>query len=224
MALRALVFDFDGLVVETESVILGLWQAEYERHGVEFPVERWIRSNIGTTRDENPDYVDEFAELERLVGRSLERDEVFDRRRALRPVLMAQLHVQPGVTEWVRDARSAGLALAIASSSDRAWVEANLERVGLADEFDHLACADEVGAAKPDPAVYLAALAALGVGATEAVALEDSPHGVAAARAAGIFTLAVPSEVTRVLDFSEADLVVPSLADFTFADLRRVRA
>lgn len=220
--ISALVFDFDGLVVDTESVILRLWQAEYERHGVAFPVERWVRANVGTTRDENPDYLDELAELERLTGRSLDRDEVFERRRALRRLLMAEVRTEPGVAEWVEAARAAGLRLAVASSSSREWVEANLERVGLREHFDHLSCADEVGAAKPDPAVYVSALGALGVEAAEAVALEDSPHGVAAAKAAGIFTVAVPSEVTRILEFPGADLVVPSLAAFSLDDLLRL--
>lgn len=219
--LAALIFDFDGLVVETEAIILRLWEAEYERHGVPFPVERWVRANVGTTREESPDYVDEFAELERLVGRRLDRDEVMERRRASRSALMAELRAEPGVVEWVEAAQANGLRLAVASSSSREWVESNLARVGLAGCFDHLSCADEAGAAKPDPAVYLGALAALRVEATDAVALEDSPHGVAAAKAAGIFTVAVPSEVTRILDFSTADLMVESLADFTFADLLR---
>jgi putative hydrolase of the HAD superfamily len=220
MALRAVVFDFDGLVVDTESLILRAWQEEYERHGVEFPVEAWVRANVGTTREESDAYIDELDELERLLGAPVDRDAVQERRSQRRRELMEDARAEPGVRDWVDAATRDGLRLAVASSSARWWVEENLARVGLADRFDHLSCADEVGAAKPDPAVYRAALEALGVAASEAVALEDSPPGVRAAKGAGLFCVAVPSEVTMALDFSEADLVADSLATFTLDDLR----
>lgn len=219
MALRALIFDFDGLVVETESIVLQLWREEYARHGAEFPVERWVRANVGTTREQSTGYLDELEELERLTGKRLDRDEVATRRKARRPELMARLSPQPGVEQWLTEASERRLRLAVASSSPSGYVDGLLERLGLRHHFEYLSCADVAGAAKPDPAVYRHALEVLGVDAADAVALEDSPAGVRAARGAGLFTVAVPSEVTKVLDFTGADLVVESLAAFTLDDL-----
>lgn len=222
-SLRAVVFDFDGLVLDTESAILRAWQEEYERHGVEFPSEHFIRANVGTIRGQ-ADYVDEYDELERLVGAPVDRDEIVARRTDRHEELLAGVPPNPGVTEWLDAVEEAGLARGVASSSPRDWVVPHLERLDLLHRFDHVSTRTDVDdRAKPDPAVYLHALEHLGVGAGEAVALEDSPAGVKAAKGAGMFTVAVPSPVTRILDFASgpltADLVVDSLADFTLADL-----
>ena len=223
MSLRALIFDFDGLIIDTEGVILRAWQEEFSRHGVEFPFERWVRTNVGTIKGE-PGYVDEYDELEALVGAAVDRDAILARRVALHDELLASPVPNPGVREWIDGALDRGLALGVASSSARHWVERLLTEMGLRDGFACVSTRDDVGGrGKPDPAVYLNALAGLGVDASGAVALEDSPPGVAAAEAAGIFTVAVPSEVTRSLDFSHADLVVESLASFTLDDLLAVR-
>jgi beta-phosphoglucomutase-like phosphatase (HAD superfamily) len=104
------------------------------------------------------------------------------------------------------------LKLGIVSSNDRVWVDVHLSRLEIADTWDVIITADgDTERAKPNPAMYVEALTALGVGPTEAVALEDSPHGVAAAKAAGIFCVAIPNEVTAELDLSGADLTVGSL-------------
>jgi beta-phosphoglucomutase-like phosphatase (HAD superfamily) len=108
------------------------------------------------------------------------------------------------------------LKRAIVSSSNRAWVDMHLERLEEAVGWDAICTADgDPTRAKPSPTLYLAALASLGVDADEAVAFEDSPNGVRAAKAAGVFCVAVPNEVTRDLGLEEAgaDLVLDSLAD-----------
>lgn len=217
--LRALLFDFDGLVVDTESVILRAWEGEYARHGVEFPAEHFVRANVGTIRGQ-PGYLDEYDELERLVGAPVDRREITRRRVEAHDRWLADAEPNPGVRDWLDAARAAGLRLAVASSSPREWVVPLLERLGLAERFEHVSTRTDVdGRAKPDPAVYLHALEGLGVGAPAAVALEDSPAGVRAAKRAGIAAVAVPSEITRSLDFSEADVVVDSLAELTLEEL-----
>jgi HAD superfamily hydrolase (TIGR01509 family) len=111
------------------------------------------------------------------------------------------------------------MRLAVASSSPRSWVGGHLERLGIIDHFDHLRCADDVRQVKPDPELYLAALAALGVAAHEAIALEDSPNGVLAAKRAGLFCVAVPNSLTRQMPLDHADRLVDSLADLPLQDL-----
>ena len=111
-----------------------------------------------------------------------------------------------------------GLNLAIASSSPRSWVTGHLEALGLLDRFRTIRCRDDVVHAKPAPDLYLSALAGLGLRADEAIAIEDSPNGSAAAKAAGLYVIAVPNGVTQQLRFDQADLVLPSLADLDLPD------
>jgi HAD superfamily hydrolase (TIGR01509 family) len=120
--------------------------------------------------------------------------------------------------EYLESARRLGLRLAVASSSPRSWVAGHLERLRLIDHFEALACGDEVPRTKPDPAVYQAALAALGLGPQEVIALEDSPNGSLAASRAGIFCVAVPHELTRSGSFA-AELQVDSLTEMSLEEL-----
>ncbi len=126
-----------------------------------------------------------------------------------------------GVREFLRDGHRLGLRLAIASSSERAWVEPHLVRLGLRDYFDKVICGDDVapGRTKPHTDVFMKALAELHLRADEAIVLEDSPNGVTAARAAGIFVVAVPNPVTAVLPIEGADLVVDSIANLPLEKL-----
>ena len=118
----------------------------------------------------------------------------------------------PGVRDLVSYARGRGIKLAVASSSNRAWVEGLLQKRGVGDDFDCICCREDVARTKPYPDLYLAALACLGVRALETAALEDSPNGIAAARAAGIYVVALPNPVTAELDLSAADSRLESLA------------
>lgn len=127
--------------------------------------------------------------------------------------------LMPGVAQYLLDARQLELRVAIASSSSRSWVVQHLERFGIADAFDAIVCRDDVTRTKPDPELYQRAVARLEVTAAEALALEDSTNGIAAAKAAGLRCVAVPTVMTAGLDFSRADLTIPSLGAVPLADL-----
>jgi beta-phosphoglucomutase-like phosphatase (HAD superfamily) len=121
---------------------------------------------------------------------------------------------RPGVEAYLEAAQRRGLRLAVASNSRREWVAPHLARLGLLERFAHLSCWAPVRPPKPAPDLYLDAAAALGVRPTDALAFEDSPAGVAAAKAAGLRCVAVPHPLTARLDLSAADLIVPSLTDY----------
>jgi HAD superfamily hydrolase (TIGR01509 family) len=123
----------------------------------------------------------------------------------------------PGVEQWIADVRRLHLGIAIASSSPIEWVHGHLTRLGVRDRFDHVSCRDVDVPGKPAPDVYLRACEALGVSPADALAVEDSPNGIAAAKAAGLRCVAVPNAITAPLDFSQADLVVASLAEVPLA-------
>ena len=213
--IRALIFDFDGLIVNTESPAFQSWQETYAAYGQELHFEQWVLS-VGTYGQS-----ERVAELQRLVGYALDTGAIEAQRNARHLPLVEAQPILPGVVDRIADAQRLGLKLGLASSSPRDWVEGHLARRGLLHHFDALCTRDDpdVGVAKPDPAVYLAALRALGVAAHEAIALEDSPNGVQAATRAGIFTVAIPNDVTRRMGDACSDLKLDSLADMTLEQM-----
>jgi HAD superfamily hydrolase (TIGR01509 family) len=211
LAIRAFLFDFDGLILDTELASRAGWQQLYREHGHELPADLWA-TLVGTTHAP----WDPMAHLEELVGEPLEREALNERRYAHELALIEAEELRPGIADYLAYARRHSLKRAIVSSSTRRWVDMHLERLEEAVGWDAICTADRDAArAKPSPTLYLEALAALAVAADEAVAFEDSPNGVLAAKAAGIFCVAVPNEVTRELGLEEAgaDLVLDSLAD-----------
>jgi HAD superfamily hydrolase (TIGR01509 family) len=206
--IHAIIFDFDGLIVDTESPIYQSWQEMYAAYGQPLPLERWS-AVIGTY--EEP--FDPFADLEKLVGRQLDRQALLRQRGARETELVAQQSILPGVEQYLQDARRLGIKTAVASSSKRQWVVSHLERLGLLHFFDAVRVREDVKVTKPDPELFLSALSGLGITAQQAIALEDSPNGITAARRAGLFCVAVPNDLTRHLRLEHADLQVKSLAD-----------
>lgn len=212
---EAIVFDFDGLVVDTERPELEAWRAVYDDHGVSLALEEWVTC-IGTV-----DAFDPHERLEELVGRPLERAEVDRSRRRHHARLSTDLAVLPGVLDWLAHAAAHDVAVAIASSSPPSWVQRHLETFGLLDHFVHRSCYDGSCPPKPAPDLYRRAVEALGVDPRRALALEDSPNGSRAAKAAGLWCVAVPHELTRDLDLSAADLVIDSLAEVDLTGVER---
>jgi HAD superfamily hydrolase (TIGR01509 family) len=211
VGIRAFLFDFDGLILDTEYASRAGWEMLYREHGHDLPAEMWA-TLVGTTHAP----WDPMRHLEELVGEPLERDALNERRRTHELSLIEAEQLRPGIVEYFAAARRHGLKRAVVSSSNDEWVGMHLKRLGEAGGWDAICTANRDAArAKPSPTLYLEALELLEVGASEAVAFEDSPNGVRAAKAAGIFCVAVPNEVTRELGLDEAgpDLLLDSLAD-----------
>jgi HAD superfamily hydrolase (TIGR01509 family) len=213
--IRAIVFDFDGLILDTELPEFQSWQEIYQAHGCTLPLAVWATC-IGTTEAFDP-----YAYLEEQLGRAVDREAVQLRQRQQCDALIAAQAVLPGVHDYIADARRLDIQLGVASSSSRAWVHGHLTRLELHQHFVCIACRDDVPRTKPDPALYQAALAALGVRPEEAIALEDSPNGILAAKRAGLFCVAVPNVLTRQLPLDHADLQIPSLAALPLSELLR---
>jgi len=212
---RALIFDFDGLILATESTDFEAWAMLYREHGQTLPRERWV-ATIGT----DGAAFDPVAHLGELLGRTLDAETVRSERRPVRDALVRALDPLPGVVDWLDAARSHGLPLAIASSSPREWVVRHLRQAGLEHYFAEIVTRDRVERAKPHPDLYQMALEKLGVAPADGLALEDSPNGLAAARAAGLRCVAVPGPMTRHLDFDGATLLLESLGERTLESVR----
>ncbi|HSQ17405.1 MAG TPA: HAD family hydrolase [Anaerolineales bacterium] len=206
--IRALVFDFDGLILETEGPIFHSWQKLFASYGFALPFEVWA-TIIGTTQTE----FDPATELERLLGHPLDWAQLEPQRQAHERFLIDQQPLLPGVEQTLQDALRLGLKLGLASSSSCEWVDGHLRQRGLRAYFDVVRTADDVRLTKPDPELYLAVLSELGVPPTQALALEDSPNGIRAAKAAGMYCVAVPNPMTNQLPLHEADLRLASLAE-----------
>lgn len=212
--IKAIIFDFDGLILDTETTEYRSWQELYASFGCELPLTLW-HEGIGTVGIFDP-----YNYLERQLGYTLDRPTLEAQRRCRDAELLAAEVVLPGVVAYLDAASSLGLRLGLASSSPRDWVVGHLERLGLLERFDVIFCRDDVsGRSKPDPAVYLAALAALGVTAHEALAIEDSANGALAAKRAGLYCVVVPNGMTRELKFDHADRRLDSLLDVPLSQL-----
>ena len=213
LLIRAIVFDFDGLILDTEGPIYRSWLEVYEAHDVVLPFELWVKTVGSSNQAFQPQ-----QHLEERLGRPLTQ-QVIDRRVERRVELVLAQPLLPGVAGLVDEARAAGLRVGVASSSSRDWVSGHLERLGLLDRFDCIRCRDDVERVKPEPDVYLAVVDCLGVPASKAVAIEDSPNGIAAAKRAGLRCVVIPNPITAGLDLGAADLRLGSLADVTLRQL-----
>jgi HAD superfamily hydrolase (TIGR01509 family) len=205
--IKAVVFDFDGLIFDTETPEYLSFQQIYQSYGIELELAVWSRW-VGTDSSAfNPyDFLDE------CVGRSLDREQIRSRRKITYNSLIAKEKVRPGVEAYLKAAKQLGLKVGLASSSSRLWVMDYLNQLDLTAFFDCIRVREDVGQVKPDPELYLQVLNKLGVAPSEAIALEDSPNGALAAKRAGMKCVIVPNDVTKNSTFCEVDLRLQSLA------------
>lgn len=218
--MRALIFDFDGTILDTESACYRAWAEVYAEHGAELPLSRWAAA-VGTTAGA----FDAMAYLENVLGKELDRERIEVARSARERELIACEPLRPGVRALLFEAKERGLKVGLASNSSLAWVEGLLRAHDLFEPFDTLCTADDVARLKPAPDLYRLALERLDVAPEEAIAIEDSPSGAAAALAAGVWCVVVPNEITRDFTFPPAHLRLPSLEgvslDALISEVRR---
>ncbi len=216
--LKALIFDFDGLILDTETPEVLVWQSIYREHGFELPVDEWEKT-IGGYGVSN---FDPALHLADLSSRKLDLAELSLRYRREADVVIHANPVLPGVIELIEEAKRAGLKVAIGSSSLHSWVDTHAKRLGVFHYFDDIICADDIalGKTKPNPDIYLKTLERLQVANDAAVVFEDSPNGVLAAQRAKIFVVAVPNPLTAKMGVV-GDLTVSSLAELSLQKLSR---
>ncbi len=203
-----LFFDFDGLILDTESAVFQAVDELYTSVGQTLTLEYW-----STIIGRSPDEEDLIGDLEALAGEGLDREKLqaqLDQRE--NELILAQ-DVLPGVMDYIAAAKEKGLKLAIVSSSTRAWVHGHLERLELLHYFDITCCSDDVARAKPNPALYELALVKLGLEPHQVIVLEDSPMGALAAKRAQLFCVVVPTAISAQASLDHADLRLKSLAD-----------
>ncbi|MCB0101156.1 MAG: HAD family phosphatase [Anaerolineales bacterium] len=214
--LKALIFDFDGLILDTETPEVLVWQSIYKEHGFELPVEEWEKT-VGGYGISN---FDPAQNLSLLTQERLDPVSLRARYRLEADALIHTNPILPGIMDMIASAKANGLKVAIGSSSPHSWVDAHTKRLGIYENFDHIICQDDVapGRTKPHPDIYLKALETLQVDKSEAVVFEDSPNGVFASKRAGIFVVAVPNPLTAKMNV-QGDLTIASLAEITLHDL-----
>lgn len=210
--IRAFVFDFDGLILDTESALIRSYADVHAAHNVAFDEALFFRA-VG--------HVDFTFDPWIAFGPAAIHAELEAERQQLKKGRLEKLLPLPGVIALLDEARTAGLHVAIASNSEHTWVEPHLQRLGLLDRFAFLACREDAPSPKPEPDLYKLVLQNFGLRAHEAIAFEDSHTGSVAAKRAGLHTVAAPGPSTAHHDFAHVDLLVKSLAEVTLASLRQ---
>ncbi len=208
--IRALIFDFDGLILDTETPLIDSYEAVHRSHGVPFDRPSFLRA-VG-----HADYAfDPWHGFSPHADRAtLEVERV-----AKRNEFMARQPILPGVVALLDSARARGLRLGVASNSEHNWVEPHLARLGLFERFEFFACREDAASPKPEPDLYKLVLNRFGLRGHEAIAFEDSQTGVLAAKRANLWVVAVPNASTAHHDHARADAVLTSLADVRLEEL-----
>lgn len=209
-AKRALIFDFDGLILDTETAEVKIWNDLYAQVGLTFDMDEYL-ATIGSNSPTD------FHPASLLADREGEQRSFEEIRKEFRKIICLhseKLEPMEGVVDLLRIAKNKGYFLAVGSSAAYWWINTHLKRLGLLDAFDVIVTFDDVENAKPAPDIYLKVLEKLDVSAENALVFEDSQNGVLAAHRAGIRAIAVPNPITAIQDFSLASAVIPSLANF----------
>jgi HAD superfamily hydrolase (TIGR01509 family) len=205
--IKAILFDLDGLMFDSEPHSLASWEAVLEERGITLD-QPTIDSILGQRID---------ATARTLIDKYHLPDtaqSLADAKTAYQITHLAgKVKPMPGLIELLDEIDRRGMPKAVASSGIRPYVEAVLRVNGLLDRFSVIITGDQVAHGKPAPDVFLAAARALNVEPSDCLVLEDAPNGVQAAKAAGMMCIAVPDHSVAQLDLSQADQVVASLSD-----------
>jgi len=212
--IRAVIFDFDGLIVDTETAAFEAWSAIYREHGAELLLQDWV-SCVGAA--DMP--FDAVAHLATLIGRPLDKTKLMADKEARKSAVCNKLPPLPGVVDRMAEAEAMGLPIAVASSSAADWVHGHLDRLGLRSRLKLTRTRGDVARGKPHPDLFISAAAGLGVDVGSCVVFEDSANGLKAAKTAGARCYIVPNRITAGSDFSAADGIFTSLSEVSLAAL-----
>jgi putative hydrolase of the HAD superfamily len=214
MALKGIIFDFDGLIIDTEMPGCNAWAELFNQHGFSFTIEDWKKA-IGT----GPTAYNPASHLSQLTQGRLDPQVIQKQTLARVRELIESQPILPGVLDFIIGAERLGLPMAVASSSNRDWVEGYLLKLGIRKFFKVVCTSDDVTNVKPDPELFILATKNLGIDPSEAIIFEDSPNGIRAAKAAGISCIAIPNDITKSMDLSLATRVVNSFLELDPHDL-----
>jgi putative hydrolase of the HAD superfamily len=208
MALKGIIFDFDGLIIDTEMPCCNAWMELFEQYGFQFTIDDY-RKIIGT----DTNFYDPSKHLSQLINGLISPQEILEQNRTRTRILLELQPMLPGVLNFIISSNRLGLDMAIASSSNREWIEGYLTRLGIRKYFKIVCTSNDVQKVKPDPELFLLAAKKLEIDPLDAIIFEDSPNGIKAAKAAGITCIAIPNDITRNMDLSLASRIVDSFLD-----------
>lgn len=210
--LKGIIFDFDGIIIDTETPYFQSWQETYAFFGIELSVDEW-QSTVGSSSD--PHY--HYDQLEKMLGRTLNKEKIMSDRYYRQVELAKSQTVLPGVEKLIFEAKRLKLKVGLASSSGRDWVLPQLVRTHLLHHFDSIKCKDDCLLVKPSPELYNLVLQDFQINASQAIAFEDSINGVTAAKNAGIYCVAIPNTITCNHKILNADLILKSLDEISIS-------
>lgn len=211
--IKAVIFDFDGLILDTETA----WYEAYkkvlwEEYQFDLPLEEFVRC-VGSSDKVLISY------LKQAIGAPLDLEKIQELTSIIHTEEVRNLEARPGVADYLEKAKEMDLAIALATSSSRNWVEHHLSKLQLLPYFDDLITKDDVEQVKPAPDLFLKTLEVLNITPEEAVVFEDSLNGLIAAREVGIPTVIIPNPVTAGLLFENYQLKLSSMEDMTLTDV-----
>ena len=204
--IKAIIFDFDGTIIDTETAWYKVFKDAYKEYGVDLSLETYSQCLGTSLQSFNP-----YTHLSTHHAISLNLDEFRAMILQNYAKLIEQESMRPGILTLLQEAKAAGLKIGLASSSHRDWIDKFVDQLGIRDYFECYCTADTVSNVKPNPELYLQALDRLGVKPNEAIAIEDSPNGARAAVAAGLHTVVIKNTLTMQLPFSQGHYTIESL-------------
>jgi putative hydrolase of the HAD superfamily len=217
MMINGFIFDFDGLMIDTEMPRYNAWQEKFADLGYTFVLEDYLKI-VGSA---NIEY-DPAVDLSQRTNGRLPVDEINSWVETKSQEIILHQPLLPGVKEIILNAYEQGIKLGVASSSIREWVVPLLEQHDIARYFDVVLTREDVKNVKPDPELYLKAMEKLALSPGNTVAFEDSVNGLKSAKSAGMFCVAIPGPITRHMDFHNADKIVDSFNELTISQLRQI--
>lgn len=214
--IEALIFDFDGTILDTETPEYEAWVSVYTQYDSDFPLAKYLNSVGGG------EFFDFGEYLKQQSGKKVITEGIKKEHALIFKDLLLKENLMPGVLNLIYKARKKGIKIAIASNSNKSWVNSHTERLGIKKYFDCIKCSDDVQRIKPYPDLFLSVLQELQVSNKKSVVLEDSQNGIDSALAAHIPCIAIPNKLTKNIELNNYTLKINSLEEVNIEKLNNL--